>query len=156
LALVLPGSVKSALVPYWAGIAWRRGYGGTLRRLLLNDVRKKVALPQVESYLALADWNSIAPDPQLTLPAGAVEQAVSALGLQRASAPLLAIAPGAEYGPAKRWPLRHFAALAEAKRKEGYKVWLFGSAGDRESAACIPCDENLAGRTSLDQAVALL
>ncbi len=156
LALVLPGSVKSALVPYWAGIPRRRGYGGRLRRLLLNEVRKKAALPQVESYLALADWRSAAPEPRLTLPAGAVEEALGALGLQRASAPLLAIAPGAEYGPAKRWPARHFAALAEAKRKEGWKVWLFGSAGDREIASSIPCDENLTGRTSLDQAVALL
>jgi heptosyltransferase-2 len=156
LALVLPGSVKSALVPYWAGIPRRRGYGGALRGLLLNEVREKALLPQVESYLALADWNSAAPQPRLTLPADAVDQALGALSLQRPGTPLLVIAPGAEYGPAKRWPVRHFAALAEAKRKGGWKVWLFGSAGDREIAASIPCDENLAGRTSLDQAVALL
>lgn len=156
LALVLPGSVKSALVAYWAGIARRRGYGGTLRGLLLNEVREKASLPQVESYLALADWSGAAPDPRLTVPPAAVDQALSALGLRQPDGPLLAIAPGAEYGPAKRWPVRHFAALAQAKRKEGYKVWLFGSAGDRESASSIPCDENLAGRTSLDQAVALL
>ncbi len=156
LALVLPGSVKSALVPFWARIAQRRGYGGTLRRLLLNDVREKAPLPQVESYLALADWRGQAPEPRLTPPAGALDQALGALNLQRPKAPLLAIAPGAEYGPAKRWPARHFGALAAAKRKEGWQVWLFGSAGDREIAASIPSDENLAGRTSLDQAVALL
>ena len=156
LALVLPGSVKSALVPYWAGIPQRRGYGGALRRLLLNELREKAALPQVESYLALAGWRGPAPQPRLTLPAGAADQALGTLNLQRPRQPLLAIAPGAEYGPAKRWPARHFAALAEAKRREGWHVWLFGSAGDREIAASIPSDENLAGRTSLDQAVALL
>ncbi len=156
LALVLPGSVKSALVPYWAGIPRRRGYGGALRRLLLNEIRAKAALPQVESYLALIDWQKTAPQPRLIVPPGGSGQALAALGVTRPKGPLLAIAPGAEYGPAKRWPSRHFAELAEAKRKQGWQVWLFGSAGDREAAEAIPCDQNLAGRTSLDQAVMLL
>ena len=156
LAFVLPGSLKAALVPYWAGIPRRRGYGGTLRRLLLNEVRPKASLPQVESYLALADWDQPAPEPRLVLPPGIAGQALDALGLSPPQEPLLAIAPGAEYGPAKRWPIRHFAAVAEAKRREGWKVWLFGSPGDRELAAAIACDQNLAGRTSLDQAVALM
>jgi heptosyltransferase II len=156
LALVLPGSLKAALVPYWAGIPRRRGYGGTLRRLLLNETRPKAVLPQVESYLALADWDQAAPEPRLVLSPGIADLALGALGLSRPKAPLLAIAPGAEYGPAKRWPARHFAAVAEAKRKEGWQVWLFGSPGDREIASTIACDQNLAGRTSLDQAVALM
>jgi heptosyltransferase II len=156
LALVLPGSLKAALVPYWARIPRRRGYGGTLRRLLLNDVRPKAALPQIESYLALADWDQAAVEPRLVLPPGMVDQVLGALGLSRLRGPLLAIAPGAEYGPAKRWPARHFAAVAEAKRKQGWQVWLFGSPGDREAAATITCEQNLAGRTSLDQAVALM
>jgi len=156
LVLVLPGSVKSALVPYWAGIPKRRGYGGTLRRLLLNEIRTKAARPQVESYLALIDWQKPAPEPRLIAPPGGSNQALAALGLVRPKGPLLAIAPGAEYGPAKRWPSQHFAELAEAKRNQGWRVWLFGSAGDREIADAIPCDQNLAGRTSLDQAVMLL
>jgi len=49
LALVLPGSMKAGLVPYWADIPRRRGYGGTLRGLLLNDVRRKDPLPQIEA-----------------------------------------------------------------------------------------------------------
>jgi lipopolysaccharide heptosyltransferase II len=83
-------------------------------------------------------------------------ETLAALGLQAPRARLLAIAPGAEYGPAKRWPTRHFAALAAAKRAQGWQVWVFGSPGDRDAAAEIPAEENLAGRTSLDQAVALL
>jgi heptosyltransferase-2 len=83
-------------------------------------------------------------------------ETLAALGLQRPEAPLLAIAPGAEYGPAKRWPARHFAAVAAAKRAQGWQVWLFGSKADTEAAAQIPADQNLAGRTTLDQAVALL
>jgi lipopolysaccharide heptosyltransferase II len=156
LALVLPGSVKAALVPRWAGIRERRGYGGALRRLLLTEARAKPDLPQVESYLALADWPGQAPRPRLTLPPAASAEALQALGLAPPTAPLLAIAPGAEYGPAKRWPARHFAAVAAARRAQGWAVWLFGSAADRQTAAEILCDQNLAGRTSLDQAVALL
>ena len=61
LALVLPGSLKAALVPFWARIPRRRGYGGAMRRLLLNEMLPKAALPQIESYLALADWDQAAP-----------------------------------------------------------------------------------------------
>jgi lipopolysaccharide heptosyltransferase II len=156
LALVLPGSFKAALIPYWAGIGERRGYGGALRRLLLTDARSRPELPQVESYAALVDWPGQPPRPRLTLPKAASAQALDALGLVRPAAPLLAIAPGAEYGPAKRWPARHFAAAAAARRAQGWEVWLFGSTADRETAAEIPCSQNLTGRTSLDQAVALL
>lgn len=45
--------------------------------------------------------------------------------------PILAIAPGAEYGPSKRWPLEYFAEIAEKKLNEGWHIWLFGSAKDR-------------------------
>ena len=197
LALVLPGSLKSALVPYWSGAVKRRGYGGALRKLLLNEAMVKLNLPQVESYLALAGdatefetksavlessaprkWGSIEEmdshfrgnadgveadagsndwtRPKLVVPPGASAAALAALGLARPAGPLLAIAPGAEYGPAKRWPERHFAELAATKRRAGWTVWLFGSARDREITAAIAGDADLAGRTSLDQAVALL
>ena len=82
--------------------------------------------------------------------------ALAALGLARPGSPVLVIAPGAEYGPAKRWPARHFAAVAQASVAQGWEVWLLGSPADRETAAQIPCTQNLAGRTSLDQAAALL
>jgi len=156
LALVLPGSLKSSLVPYWAGAIARRGYGGLLRRLLLTEVRSKQALPQVESFAALLEATDEVPRPNLQVPPAAVDKALTDLGLSRPAAPILAIAPGAEYGPAKRWPARHFEALAKAKQAQGWDVWLFGSSGDREAAAAIPATVNLVGRTSLDHAVALL
>lgn len=156
LALVLPGSLKAALVPFWAGVPRRRGYGGLLRRLLLTEALPEPALPQVESFIALAERAGGAPEPRLTVTEEARAAALAALGLRRPEAPLLALAPGAEYGPAKRWPSRHFASVAEARRAHGWHVWLFGSPADRAAAAAIPADENLVGRTSLDQAVALL
>lgn len=156
LALVLPGSLKSALVPYWAGAVERRGYGGLLRRLLLTDARLKPALPQVESFCALVETTSEPSRPKLVVPQDAIDKALADLGLRPPTAPLLALAPGAEYGPAKRWPARHFAALAEAKRAEGWTIWLFGSSGDSETAASIPASVDLVGHTSLGQAVALI
>jgi heptosyltransferase II len=156
LALVLPGSLKSALVPFLAGIPRRRGYGGALRRLLLTETLARPGLPQVESFAAMAPGAGDAPEPRLVVDESQRGEALAALGVQRPQAPLLAIAPGAEYGPAKRWPARHFAAVAAAKRAQGWQVWLFGSAADLAAAAEIHADRNLAGRTSLDQAVALL
>jgi heptosyltransferase-2 len=170
LAFVLPGSLKAALVPYWSGASRRRGYGGALRRLLLTEAVDKPELPQVESFQALMDSRLRGNDkeglgefgseesrrPKLVVPSLAIEAALAALGLARPASPLLAIAPGAEYGPAKRWPARHFAELAATKRRAGWTVWLFGSARDREITAAIANDADLAGRTSLDQAVTLL
>jgi heptosyltransferase-2 len=73
----------------------------------------------------------------------------------------VALCPGAEYGPAKRWPPAYFAELARALTAAGEAVWLIGSSKDGDIAqdivrlsggACV----NLCGRTTLDQAVELL
>jgi heptosyltransferase-2 len=82
------------------------------------------------------------------------------LGLQ-ASRPIACFCPGAEYGPAKRWPPTHFAHLARRMRDRGYQVWLVGSPKDQpigaeiaslSESACV----NLCGHTSLEEAVDLL
>jgi heptosyltransferase-2 len=74
---------------------------------------------------------------------------------------VLALAPGAEYGPAKRWPARHFAEIARAHAARGYRVWLVGSAKDAAITAEVAslagvALADLAGRTSLDEAIDLL
>ena len=81
------------------------------------------------------------------------------LGLRR-DRPIVALCPGAEYGPAKRWPAAHFAAIAEAMHARGRQVWIFGSAKDAAIGAAIaelaPAAINLCGRTGLADAVDLL
>jgi heptosyltransferase II len=76
---------------------------------------------------------------------------------------LLALNPGAQYGPAKRWPPESFAAVARAvSAKAGNCVWLaVGGAGDTDLCAEIARLAgggviNLAGKTSLRELMALL
>ena len=167
-AIVLPNSWKSALVPWHAGIAVRTGYRGEMRYGLLNDLRvlDEKALPRlVERYAALAQPAGEAlrlpvPVPRLAVDPARAAATLARLGLDRAR-PAAAFAPGAEYGPAKRWPARHFAALAGRLAQRGWQVWLLGSGKDAEATreiralagdACV----DLAGRTSLDDAIDLL
>ncbi|TFW18398.1 lipopolysaccharide heptosyltransferase II, partial [Duganella callida] len=79
--------------------------------------------------------------------------------------PLVAMAPGAEFGGAKRWPARHFAGLAQAvlERDPATQIALLGSPKDQEAcaevAAGLPAGatvHNLAGATSLAEAIALI
>ncbi|MDE2088515.1 MAG: lipopolysaccharide heptosyltransferase II [Gammaproteobacteria bacterium] len=168
-AIVLPNSFKSALAPFWARITRRTGYLGELRWGLLNDVRRldRARLPMtVQRFVALglapdAPVPAQCPAPRLAVSNAQVTAALQRLGLSPPSKPLLALCPGAEYGPAKRWPVEYFAALAAAKIAQGWTTWVFGSDKDaalgetlcaRVGAGCV----NLAGRTRLAEAVDLL
>ncbi len=165
-AIVLPNSWKSALVPFFAGIPLRSGYLGEFRHGLLNDKRRldTMAMPRlVERYSALAaPAGTPPPPPQPRLSIDPVAQAASLarLGLIR-DRPVLALCPGAEFGPAKRWPEAHYAAVARAKLQQGWQVWLFGSAKDKPVTGTIntlagEACANLAGQTSLEETVDLL
>ena len=167
-AIVLPGSLKSALVPWFAGIPVRTGWRGEMRYGLLNDLRHldERALPLiVERYAALAQPAGEAlerplPEPRLAIDAARRDATVAKFGLAGDS-PVLALAPGAEYGPAKRWPARHFAEVARRHAGRGHRVWLFGSARDAAVTAEVGRlagveVADLAGRTSLDEAIDLL
>ncbi len=167
-AIVLPNSLKSALVPWFADIPLRTGFTGEMRYGLLNDARKldKKKLPlMVERFAALAeerDTDITRPIPSPTLQASD-EQRAEALGKLGLSLdkPVAVFCPGAEYGPAKRWPAHYFAELAQRLRNKGYAVWLIGSPKDKEVADKIvalgnePC-RNLCGTTDLTEAIALI
>ncbi|SFN06711.1 heptosyltransferase-2 [Formivibrio citricus] len=166
-AIVLPNSLKSALIPWFARIPLRTGWVGEMRYGLLNDARKldTEALPKmVERFAALAeDRNQLlqrpVPYPRLVIDAAARAAALQKAGLN-ADQSVIALCPGAEYGPAKRWPAHHAAALARELLAEGKQVWLFGSGKDNEIAgeiaALAPGSVNLSGKTSLAEAIDLL
>ncbi|MGH8613879.1 MAG: lipopolysaccharide heptosyltransferase II [Gammaproteobacteria bacterium] len=167
-SIVLPNSFKSALVPFWARIPRRTGYLGEGRWGLLNDLRrldKSRLTMTVQRFVALglppdAPFPESFPLPSLRVEPSSVARSLKALSLERPQR-LLALCPGAEFGPAKRWPPEYFAEIAQRKRDQGWAVWVFGSARDAE-VACMVCDRagsgcvNLAGRTTLGEAIDLL
>ncbi|HET7775287.1 MAG TPA: lipopolysaccharide heptosyltransferase II [Azospira sp.] len=167
-AWVLPNSLKSALVTAFAGIPQRIGFTGESRYGLLNcrHTLDKAATPlMVERFAQLAEVPGTPPPRPIPAPrlhSQGQDQArtLAALGLKR-PARLLACCPGAEYGPAKRWPEEHYAALAKAAAARGWTVWLLGShkdapVGEAIVAAAPGAARNLCGSTSLDQAIDLL
>ncbi len=166
--VVLPNSLKAALIPFLAGIPLRTGFTGELRYGLLNDTREldEHELPtMVERFCILAEEPRHAlhrpiPHPSLRSQPAAQQAVAARLGLSL-DKPVVAMCPGAEYGPAKRWPSRHFAALAAALDSRGYQVWLFGSAKDQDIGEEIGRLAqgkalNLCGKTGLDEAIDLM
>lgn len=168
-AVVLPNTLKSALIPLFAKIPIRTGYLGETRYGLLNDIRvlDKAAMPrQVQRYTALALAKQAEPvdginSPELAVTDRQLEQTLDDLEIQRPASRLIGLCPGAEYGPAKRWPVGHYAELAKAFLEKGFAVWFFGSARDSEITQSINrlCDSqcmDLAGKTTLDQTIDLM
>lgn len=166
-AIVIPRSFKSALVPYFARIPQRTGYRGEMRYGLINDMRilDEASLPRVvQRYVALAGAPGApavvdTPLPRLDVDTQNQQRLISQWGLQRGAA-VVGFIPGAEYGPAKRWPAEHFAALAVMLMRQGVQVWLFGGDKDHAISAAIasaaPGAVDLAGRTRLQDAVDLI
>lgn len=166
--IVLPGSLKSAIIALATGIGKRTGYIGESRYFLLNDIRKldKGRLPlMVDRYTALAhqsqkDFDGCSGFPKFSIDERQRKISVETLGLDIGK-PVLAFCPGAEFGPAKRWPAKHFAELGKHYLAAGWQVWLFGSQKDYEIAEEINCLSdgmcvNLCGKTDLSQAMDLL
>ncbi|MDR3367883.1 lipopolysaccharide heptosyltransferase II [Rhodoferax sp.] len=171
VAYICPNSLKSALLPFLAGIPKRVGYLGEARVGLLTHRLKNPPKgqrpPMVAFYSALSGETDIDQDrPQLQLDAAMADATVRELGLQRGHYHVMA--PGAEYGPAKRWPTSHFAELA---RQLALPVVLLGS--DKEADLCAEIEQacpsanaagsiplphiiNLAGKTSLAQALCVI
>lgn len=166
-AIVLPNSWKSALVPWWAGIPTRTGWHGESRYGLLNDRRRlePAAYPlMVERFLALGLPSGVPvprphPLPALTVDHDNRSRLMDRLGLATEGG-VVALCPGAEFGPAKRWPAAHYAAVARWMIDRGRRVWLLGSPGELGSCegirALVPEAVNLAGRTRLEDVVDLL
>ena len=162
-AYVLPNSLKSALLPFLASIPKRVGYLGEARVGLLTHRLKnpKDKPPMVAFYSALSGDSDLQTDrPQLHIADQVIEYTLRELGLWRSG--YYVFAPGAEYGPAKRWPATHFSELAA---RLDLPVVLLGSvkeaalceaiAGPVNAARAGQC-HNLAGKTSLPQALSLI
>ena len=168
-AFVLPNSWKSALVPLLAGIPVRTGYLGEARFGLLTERHRASSgarEPMTKHYARLADVPGVAflasiSAPRLQTDAQAAEQTARRFGFAVAPRRNAVLCPGAEYGPAKRWPGKSYGELASALTLRGFDVWLVGAKSDagacEESArASDGLAKNLAGQTSLDEAIDLI
>lgn len=190
-AMVLPNSFKSALIPWFANIPVRIGWRGEMRYGLLTDCRKlhKPSFGKmVERYVALAypksKIGSAQDIPQpILLPKLMVSEAEKLATKQRFlsdfdlatsssindSKKLIGFCPGAEFGPAKRWPDYHYATLAQKIIQAGHQVVILGSKKDEEIGEKIlelvkkqlPAEStnnclNTAGKTTLDEAMCLI
>ncbi len=168
-AIVLPNSFKSAFVPFFASIPKRTGWRGEFRYVVLSDVRvldeKRYPL-MIERFMALGLEQGAALPKEYPLPSFAIsresqEKVLEKYQLAFPTKPVLALCPGAEFGPAKRWPEQYYAEVANQKLAEGWDVWIFGSPKD------VPVSEKImaltqqrcvsfTGKTKLEEAIDLL
>lgn len=151
-AFVLPNTWKSALVPFLADIPLRSGYVGESRYGLLNLHYRRTSAPMNLHYARLSEPPGTAPALPLPRPSLRVspEEVAAAKAKFGVRSPYVALCPGAEYGPAKRWP--YFADLS---RKLHWEKAVLGSAADAGAARGIE-GTHLVGRTSLDEAIVLI
>ncbi len=157
-AVLLPNSLRAAAEAWLARIPQRLGYARGGRGLLLTRTlpvppRNPVRLHQRYYYLDLVtalggpDDDSL---PELRRDSSATD-----------ARNVVAICPGAEYGPAKRWPVENFVAVAKhLTAKHHAKIVLLGAPGDaaiaEEFLRQLPEAENRAGKTSLAEFLAAL
>jgi heptosyltransferase-2 len=166
-AIVIPRSYKAALVPWFAKVPVRTGYKGESRYGVINDMRPldKTQLSQtVQRYVALSLPENTSlpppiPQPRLTVDAENRSRLVGKLGLSTSN--VIALLPGAEYGPSKRWPVERYRELAHRLSTTGHQVWVFGSEKERSLGEDIIAGSagnvvNLCGRTALVDVIDLL
>lgn len=169
-AITLPITWKSALIGYWSGAKKRTGYLGEQRYFLLNDARELDAekLPfMVQSYVYLGLKANASvpalqdiPTPQLSIDQENIQEWREKLNI-KTTQKIIALMPGAEFGPAKRWPTDCYAQIAKELVQAGHQVMLLGS--PKDSATAIEIQQkstvdliNLCGKTTLLDAVDLL
>jgi heptosyltransferase-2 len=168
-AIVLTRSLKAALIPFFAKIPQRTGYRGEMRYGLLNDIRpfdKSVLNQTVKRFVALgldkheSQSNLKYSYPKLNIKHNNAEQLLQTLSLNKNRA-VVGIAPGAEYGPSKQWPLEYFAELVKKLDEIDIDTWIFGSAKDSEAAKIIIKQSgdkgvDLCGKTKLEDVIDLI
>jgi heptosyltransferase II len=151
-AIVLPNSWKAALVPFFADIPLRAGYVGESRYGLLNLLYRNPDRTMRQHYARLAELPG--EEPRHPLPPACLTADPAQAAATRArfgiQPPYAVLCPGAEYGPAKRWP--YFADLA---RQLPLPTVLLGSRNDAPAADGIS-GRNLVGQTTLDEAIDLI
>lgn len=169
MAILLQNAFEAALLAFLGGVKIRVGYNTDGRGLLLTHPVKRrrhiSELHHMDYYLELLrgmGWNTKDIYPRLHTGKDNRKRASEFLRNNHINGFILGIAPGAAYGPTKRWPEEHFALISSmAVESWGAKVLIFGSEADTVIGKRIermirgPCI-NLCGKTSLGDAMALI
>ena len=179
LAVVLPNSFSSALVPTLAGVRRRFGYSTDGRSLLLTDRCRvpdwKSERHEVNFYLNLVDelrkrFTDAAPTeaelPEISLPVNnerrsEAESRLASLGIAK-DAPTVMFAAGSTNSNAKRWGAESYAGLADRLAKDiSAQILLLGAPGEEPVAQKIIAMSqsrltDLTGCTTLAEAAALI
>ncbi len=170
VAILFPNTLRTAHEVWLARIPRRVGYPGHRRAWLLNQVfvpKQKTPVPrprhQVHHYLALADFVGAEAKGEANGDSGIVNggalPSIHPSPVTNHKPPTLGLCPGAEYGPAKRWPPERFAEVVQAVRARTGCAWkLFGVEGDVPIADAILMAAGgpltyLAGQTTLAQLI---
>lgn len=159
-AYILPGSWKSALVPFFARIPRRIGHLREMRYFLLTDIVPRppeLKRRTAQAFFSLAQGGTFQA-PRLTVDTQNQADLMARYTLEAKR--YVALMPGAEFGPAKRWPPASYAGLARKMMEKGFRAVLFGSKNDQpvtaEIAALAPGILDLAGQTRLEDAIDLI
>ncbi len=168
-SIVLTNSLKSALLPWAAGIKQRTSFLGEMRYGLINDIRaldNAVLKKTVERFVFLGlklneTLPTTIPNPQLVTNPQSALATLAKLNMAAPQHKVLGLCPGAEYGEAKRWPAEYYAEVANDALNKGWQVWLFGS--DKDIAVTSQINQltqnrcqNLGGKTKLGEAIDLM
>jgi len=170
LAIYLQNAIEAAILGWLARIPLRAGYDSDCRGFLLTHpvpLTKQIkSVYQVDYYLNMV--KSLGCEPasrEVALSAKNIgdkaERSLRERGLSGVPV-LIGLAPGAMYGPAKRWfPDRFGAAAKELEGAFNARVIIFGSKGDMEAAQTVQdamkgTAVNIAGQTDLSEAIALI
>ena len=171
-AIVLTNSLKSSLIPYFARIGVRTGWLGEFRYGLINDIRSSKKLKKslmIEKFAALSLYEENYSIENLTFPELEINFANQRNFLEEFSLDYskntMAICPGAEFGPSKRWPAEYYAEIAIFYVNKGWNVLCIGSKNDEDigieigslnNLGCYESFINLIGKTSLQDAIDIL
>ncbi len=170
LAIYLQNAIEAAILGWLARIPLRAGYDSDCRGFLLtHPVRRTKEIKQVyqvDYYLNMVkSLGCEQASRDVTLSASKIrdisDRCLEERGLSGVPV-LIGLAPGAMYGPAKRWFPERFGAVAK-KLTETFvsRAIIFGSKGDMEVAQTVQdaiggTAINIAGRTDLSEAIALI
>jgi len=168
-AILLQNAIEAAIITWLAAIPVRAGYNSDARGLLLThsvqrteDIRK---VHQIQYYLEMVKaLGCQSAGENVYLQPGneyesLSEKILGEYGIRREGI-IIGLAPGATYGPAKRWLPERFAAVGDRLIEDLFaQVVLFGSREDRQTTDLVEQHAhhpliNLAGKTNLKEAIA--